>query len=210
MADAALVVDVWADVICPWCYLGEHRLQQAIESAGEPVEVRVHAFQLDPSSPTEVGTAVEYLGSHHGLPHEQAVAMEGQMAERAAADGLPYAADHAVANTAGMHRVVQLGQEHGVGWDYLRAIQAELFAGNLEVFRADELVRIGVGLGLAEAEIREVLDGDRYAEVIEADQRTAARLGITGVPFVVLDERLGVPGAVSVEQYAEVIRQARA
>jgi predicted DsbA family dithiol-disulfide isomerase len=201
-------IDVWADVVCPWCYLGEERLQKAIDQSPHDITLNIHTFQLDPGSSTEVQPLLDYLGGKLGLPPDQAREMEEGMVRLAAADGLPYAVDRPASSTLDMLRAVQFGVERGVGWDYLRALQAELFGGNPKAFEHDTIVEVGAKLGLDAAEIRAVLASDRYADAVRADHDAAIRLGARGVPFTVLGGRLGVPGAVSVEQYATAIDQA--
>jgi predicted DsbA family dithiol-disulfide isomerase len=203
-------IDVWADVVCPWCYLGEQRLTEAIEQSGHAgdITLKIHTFQLDPTATGEVTPNLEYVGAKLGLPSAQAREMEEGMVRLAAADGLPYAVDRPASSTFDMLRVVQLGVERGVGWDYLRALQAELFGGNFEAFEHETLIRVGEKLGLAADEIRDVLATDRYADAVRADHNAAIRLGARGVPFTVLGGRLGIPGAVSTDQYAAAIEQA--
>jgi predicted DsbA family dithiol-disulfide isomerase len=205
-----LTIDVWADVVCPWCYLGEHRLSTAIEASphARDIELRVHTFQLDPTAPATVTRTLDYLSVKYGVAPAQARAMEDHVAQQAAAEGLPYAADRPVRNTTDMLRLVHLGAEHGVSWEYLRSMQAELFGGNEDAFAHDTLIRVGEGLGIPGDEIRDVLATDRYADAVRADHEAAVRLGARGVPFTVLGMRLGVPGAVSAGQFAAAIDQA--
>lgn len=205
-----LTIDVWADVLCPWCYLGEQRLSTAIEQSphASDIDVRIHTFQLDPTLPTTVRPTLEYLSAKHGVPAAQARAMEEGLARQAAAEGLTYAVDRPARNTLDLLRLVHLGAEHGVAREYLRAMQAEVFAGNDDAYEHRTLVRIGEGLGIPADEIRDVLATDRYADSVRADHDAAVRLGARGVPFTVLGERLGIPGAVGVSQYAHAIKQA--
>lgn len=205
-----LRIDVWADVLCPWCYLGEQRLSTAIERsphAGD-IELRIHTFQLDPAATTRVAPTLTYLADKFGIPAEQARAMEEGMAGKAAAEGLRYEVDRPARNTLDLLRLVHLGAEHDVAWEYLRAMQAEVFGGNFDAYEPATLVRLGERLGIPAGEIRDVLATDRYADAVRADHELAVRLGARGVPFTVLGERLGIPGAVSVGQYTEAINQA--
>ncbi|MEU1513862.1 DsbA family oxidoreductase [Streptomyces sp. NPDC005811] len=206
----ALTIDVWADVLCPWCYIGEQRLDKAIERsprAGD-IELRVHTFQLDPTAPTTVAPTLDYLSGKYGVGAAQARAMEEGMARKAADEGLRYAVDRPARNTLDLLRLVHLGKEHGVGWEYLRAMQAEVFAGNDDAFEQGTLLRIGEDLGVPGDEIREVLATDRYTDAVRADHDRAVSLGARGVPFTVLGERLGIPGAVSTGEYARAIDEA--
>jgi predicted DsbA family dithiol-disulfide isomerase len=135
--------------------------------------------------------------------------MEEGMARQAATEGLPYAVDRPAGNTLDLLRLVHLGAEHEIAWKYLHAMQAELFSGNTDAFEHATLVRLGKSLGIPGEQTREVLAGDRYADRVRADQDQAARLGARGVSFTGLGGRLGIPGAVSAEQYTNAINQAR-
>lgn len=209
-AATRLRIDVWADVLCPWCYLGEQRLSTAIARSphAADIDVRVRTFQLDPTAPSAVFATLDYLSRKYGVSPAQARSMEEGLARQAAAEGLRYEVDRRASNTLGMLRLVHLGTEHGVAWEYLRAMQAEVFGGNDDAFAPDTLVRLGVELGIPAEEIRDVLASDRYADAVRADHNAAVALGARGVPFIVLGERLGIPGAVSVGQYAHAIDQA--
>jgi len=205
-----LTIDVWADVVCPWCYVGEERLSAAIAASphGDDVDLRIHTFQLDPTAPATITSTLDYLAQKYGVAPAQARAMEERVAGLAVADGLPYVVDRPVGSTLDMLRLVHLGTAHGVGWEYLRAMQAELFGGNADAFAHGTLARLGEELGIPGDEIRDVLATDRYADAVRADHDQAVRLGARGVPFTVLGMRLGIPGAVSAGQYADAIDQA--
>ncbi|MER7804570.1 DsbA family oxidoreductase [Streptomyces parvulus] len=209
-AATQLIIDVWADVLCPWCYLGEQRLDTAIASSPHAahIDLQVHSFQLDPDAPAAAVPTLEYLAGKYGVSQQQARDMEEEMARQAAAEGLPYVVDRPAGNTLDLLRLVHLGAEHEVAWKYQRAMQSEVFGGNADAFEHTTLVRLGEGLGIPGEQIREVLAGDRYADRVRADQDQAVRLGARGVPFTVLGSRLGIPGAVSVEQYTNAINQA--
>jgi predicted DsbA family dithiol-disulfide isomerase len=207
---ARLTIDVWADVPCPWCYIGERRLDEAIGQsahAGE-IELRVHTFQLDPTSPRAAGPVLDYLAKKYGVPAAQARSMEEAMARQAAAEGLPYAVHRPISSTFDMLRLVHLGAEHGVAWQYLRSMQTEVFSGNFDAFAPGTLTRTGESLGIRAGEIRDVLATDRYTDAVLADHDAALNLGARGVPFTVLGNRLGIPGAASVRQYQDAIDQA--
>jgi predicted DsbA family dithiol-disulfide isomerase len=205
-----LTIDVWADVLCPWCYIGEHRLSQAIESSphADGIELKIHTFQLDPKAPTTVLPTLEYLSKKYGVSQAQARAQEQALGRQANAEGLEYKADRPARSTFDMLRLIHLANDHGVGWDYLRAMQVEVFSGHDDAFEHATLIRLGETLGIPADEIRDVLATDRYADAVRADHDRAVRMGANGVPFTVLGERLGVPGAVSSQQYGAAIEQA--
>lgn len=204
-----LTIDVWADVVCPWCYIGEYRLQKALEQfphAGN-VELRIHTFQLDPNATDEVQSTVAHLAAKYGVSLERARSMEEHAAAQAKSDGLPYELDRPYSSTFDMLRLVHLGNEHGVGWQYMWAMQKELFGGNRDVFDDDTLIRLGKELSIPEDEIRDVLETDRYADDVRYDHYAAVQLGARGVPFTVLAGRVGIPGATTVEHYGQVLAQ---
>lgn len=205
-----LTIDVWADLVCPWCHLGEARLARAVEQSphADEIDLRIHTFQLHPNDTKTPVPVVEYLASNHGVSVDQARSMEGQLAQQAAAEGLVYEIDRPAADTLDALRVVQLGIERGLGWQTMRALQEYLFSGNADAFEHEAIVRVASGAGLPAEEVRDVLATDRYADAVRADHDRAVRMGASGVPFTVLGERLGIPGAVSVAQYADAIDQA--
>ena len=205
-----LTIDVWADVLCPWCYLGEQRLGKAVEQSAhaDEIDLRIHTFQLNSTFTKAVEPTLDYLSKKFGVPVAQVRSMEEGMAKQAASEGLPYEVHRPKSGTLDMLRLVHLGAEHGVGWEYLRSMQTEVFSGNFDAFAHDTLVRIGTSLGIPADEIRDVLATDRYTDAMHADHDAAVRLGASGVPFTVLGNRLGIPGAVSVDQYQEAISQA--
>jgi predicted DsbA family dithiol-disulfide isomerase len=205
-----LTIDVWADVLCPWCYIGERRLDEAIKQSAhaDEIELKARTFQLDPTSPKAVGPVLDYLAKKYGASVAQARSMEEGMARQAAAEGLAYAVHRPVSSSFDMLRLVHLGAERGVAWEYLRSMQTEVFSGNFDAFAHDTLIRTGESLGIPAGEIRDVLATDRYADAVHADHDAAVSLGARGVPFTVLGNRLGIPGAASVRQYQDAIDQA--
>lgn len=204
-----LIIDVWADVVCPWCYIGEHRLQKAIAQSphADDIELKIHTFRLDPTATTDVRPTTEYLAAKYNVPLEQARAMEQSAADQAKSDGLPYELDRPISSTFDMLRLVHLGNEHGLGWQYMWAMQAELFGGNPDAFEQSTLILLGENLGIPTDEIRDVLTTDRFSDDVQNDHNAAINLGARGVPFTVLANRVGIPGATTTEQYGQAIAQ---
>jgi len=205
-----LTIDVWADVLCPWCYVGEQRLDKAIEQSAhaDEIDLKIHTFRLNPTFTKAVEPTLDYLSKKFGVPVAQARSMEEGMAKQAASEGLPYEVHRPKSSSFDMLRLVHLGAEHEVAWEYLRSMQSEVFSGNFDAFAHDTLIRIGENLGIPADEIRDVLATDRYADAVHADHDVAVKLGASGVPFTVLGNRLGIPGAVSVGQYQDAISRA--
>ncbi|MFY1636237.1 DsbA family oxidoreductase [Solwaraspora sp. WMMB335] len=211
---AALRVDVWSDVICPWCYIGKRRLEAALRQTGyaDRVDVRWHSFQLDPGHPAGKRQPVhDMLAGKYGVPPAQVRAMTRQVSELAAAEGLTYALDRAIAvNTLDAHRLNQLAAGHGLGGQlHERLLRAHLVDGEV-LDDAPTLIRLAAEVGLDVDAVRRVLDGDGYAADVAADARAAHRLGATGVPFFVIDDRWRISGAQPVDAFVAALRAAHA
>ena len=212
MSDA-LQVEVWSDVVCPWCYIGKRRLEGAVARFEHPVEVTWRSFQLDPSAPVEGGVdTATHLGSKYGGGREAALAMMEQVSAVAAGDGLEYHLDRAThTSTRDAHRLLHLA--HAVGGASLQgALKERLlhahFTEGLLVSDPAVLERLAVEVGLPESRVREVLTSEEFADDVAADQREAAALGAGGVPFFVIDRRYGVSGAQPVELFDQALHQA--
>ncbi|WP_342779321.1 DsbA family oxidoreductase [Nonomuraea turkmeniaca] len=211
---SSLRIDIWSDVVCPWCYIGKRRLESALarfEHADE-VDVHWHSFQLDPSHPKGHREPVfDTLAKKVGAPPAQVRQMTGQVTELAAAEGLTYALDRAISvNTIDAHRVSHLAAKHGLGGQmHERLLGAHLGEGEI-VDDPDTLVRLAAEVGVPEDETRKVLASDAYADAVQADIREARGLGITGVPFFVLNRAYGVSGAQPADTFLSALRTARA
>jgi len=211
MSDA-LQVEVWSDVVCPWCYIGKRRLEAAVQRSDHPVEVTWRSFQLDPSAPAQGGDMASELGRKYGGGREAALAMMAQVSSVAARDGLEYHLDRtAHLNTRDAHRLLHLAHDLG-GAELQGALKERLMRGYfteaLAVSDPDVLERLAVDAGLPAARVREVLSSEEFGADVETDQREAAALGATGVPFFVIDRRYGVSGAQPVELFDQALRQA--
>jgi predicted DsbA family dithiol-disulfide isomerase len=209
---SAVRIDVWSDVVCPWCYIGKRRLESALErfEHADEVEIHWHSFQLDPSHPEgERRPVFETLAQKTGAPIAQVNAMTRQVTELAAAEGLHYELDRAVSvNAFDAHRLSHLAAAHGLGDQmHERLLRAHLGEGEA-VDDPGTLVRLGAEVGVPEDEARKVLDGDAYAEAVRADAAEARRYGATGVPFFVLNRAYGVSGAQSAGTFLSALRGA--
>ncbi|RMI39480.1 DsbA family oxidoreductase [Streptomyces triticirhizae] len=202
-------VEIWGDIVCPWCYLGLARFEKALAAFPhrERVEVVHRSFELDPSrEPGVVEPVAETLVRRFG---PQAAEMEGRLVALAEAEGLAYRGDRLVGNTLDAHRLLQLARERGLQRRLLDALYAANFARGEDLFGAEALVRLAGEAGLDPAEARRVLDDPAaYRDAVREDQRAAAQLGANGVPFFVLDGRFGVSGGQPAEVFAEALTRA--
>jgi predicted DsbA family dithiol-disulfide isomerase len=205
-------VDIWSDVVCPWCYVGKARFEKALSTYPQRDEVSVvyHAFELDPSYPADKRgeTNLQMLSRKYGMASAQARQAEGQVANLAHAEGLGFDAERPVGNTFDIHRVIQLGLANGVQRELLGAVNEAYFAQARQVFDAAVLAEVAAGAGLDPVAVGKVLDGDQYADEVRRDEAEAGQLGISGVPFFVFDMAIGVSGAQPVEVFTRALDQA--
>jgi predicted DsbA family dithiol-disulfide isomerase len=204
-------VDIWSDVICPFCYVGKARFEQALSSFGhrDEVEVVYRSFELDPSYPKgQHETTFTMLSRKYGMSAADARAAESRVAGLAAAEGLGFQPERPVGNTFDLHRVLHLGLAKGVQAELLSAVNQAYFGQGRQVFDRDVMTEIAVGAGLDEAAAGEVINGDAYAVEVRQDEQQARELGVSGVPFFVFDMALGVSGAQPTEMFASALQQA--
>jgi predicted DsbA family dithiol-disulfide isomerase len=210
VAPALLRIDAWIDVQCPWCYIGGRRLEAAIEASGQAARIRLEprTFELDPVADPAVEPALERMTRRYGVPPERARASEAELAAVATADGLAYTSGRRMSSSRDPLRLVHLAKEHGVGWQFARAVQAQIFAGNADVFDHGTLARLGVDLGVPAEAISDTLAGDGYADRLQVDREAAQRLGARGVPFTVFGDEVVVQGGSPVRDYLGAIERA--
>ena len=207
-------VEIWSDIACPWCYVGKRRFEAALASFEHRDEVTVtwRSFELDPDAPRErPEDSAAHLAQKYGRTREEALAMNETMTRTAAGEGLEFHFEALrLGNTFDGHRLTHLAAAHGLQ-DAMeeRLMRAYLTEGELIADHA-VLERLAAEVGLPAGEVREVLATERYAEEVRDDERTAASLGISGVPFFVVDRRIAASGAQPSEVLAELLRQARA
>jgi predicted DsbA family dithiol-disulfide isomerase len=206
-------VDIWSDIVCPWCYVGKARFDKAVQQLDGKfeVEVRHRSFELDPhSAPGDRATVIAMLSKKYGMSAAQAQAGEYRLRDLAAAEGLPYQAEgRDVANTFDLHRVLHLASERGLESEAWQAFYLANFAEEASVFDREHVIATAVGAGLDRDEVVAVLDDpEAYRESVRADEAEAAALGATGVPFFVIDEKYGISGAQPTEMFAEVLEKA--
>jgi predicted DsbA family dithiol-disulfide isomerase len=205
-------VDIWSDVVCPWCYIGKRRFERALDRFAhrDQVELTWHSFQLDPDAPaTSPGDYRTPLARKFGRSEEQVATMLADLTRLAAEDGLDYRFDIAHhANTFDAHRLLHLARERGGQPELKERLLAAVFTEGRTISDHATLRQLGRAAGLDGAEIDAVLAGDRYADAVAADLEQAREYGITGVPFFVIDGRYGVSGAQPATVFSQALDQA--
>jgi predicted DsbA family dithiol-disulfide isomerase len=204
-------VEIWSDVVCPWCYIGKRRFEKALESFPHEVEVTYRSFELDPSAPVRSGeTVTASLARKYG--GEQRVAqMQEHVRGQAAAEGLVFRLDETPhANTVDAHRLIHLALAEG-GREQQARLKEALLSAYFEDARdvSDHAVlrEIAVAQGLDGARVDEVLASREYDGAVRADVAQASAYGATGVPFFVLEGQYAVSGAQPTEVFAQVLEQ---
>jgi predicted DsbA family dithiol-disulfide isomerase len=207
-------IEIWSDVVCPWCYIGKRRLEAALAQFPQRDEVTLtwRSFELDPHAPDFYpGTNTERLARKYGVSIEEAAEMNARVTGLAAEAGLDYHLDQArPANTFDAHRLIYLGKARGVQAAIKERLMRAYFTEGELLSDHETLVRLGGEAGLDAEEARAVLASDAYADDVRADERRAAEFGIRGVPFAVLDERYGVSGAQPVAVFLDALLTAHA
>ena len=205
-------IEVFSDVVCPWCYIGKRRLEEALSRFDHADQVRVtyRSFQLDPSSPdtSELGLE-QMLAARYGRSIEQAKAMNAQVSAVAAGAGLDFRLDRArPANTFRAHRLIHYAADHGLANELTERMMRGYFSEGVRVGERADLLRLAVEVGLDVAGAAEVLDSDAYADDVRADIDLARQFGATGVPFFVFDRKYGISGAQETALFTEVLSTA--
>ena len=207
-------IDIWSDVVCPWCYIGKRRLETALADFehADRVEVVWHSYLLDPGTPRDSTEPVaEHLGRKYGGGVEGGRRMIDQVEATAAGEGLVFRLHQAArASTVDAHRLLHLAHEDGPETQgrLKEALLAAYFTDARNVGDHAVLREVALGAGLDAGRVDAVLGSDRYAEEVQADIDQAHAYGATGVPLFVIDGKYGIAGAQPAETMTEVIRRA--
>ena len=192
-------IEIWSDVVCPWCYVGKRNLEAALSAFphADQVTVEWRSFELDPTTPKRVELSMdEVLERKYGMSRDQATAANRQMTELAATVGLEYHLDQVqIGNTFDAHRLIHLAAHEGRGGSMKERLLRAYFTEGRAISDRVALAELAAEVGLDPERVTQVLEGTEFADEVRADEARAMELGSTGVPFFVFDERLGVPGA---------------
>jgi predicted DsbA family dithiol-disulfide isomerase len=205
-------VEIWSDVVCPFCYIGKRKFENALKDFNhkDKVEVEWKSFQLDPESKYVPGKSVyEVLAGKYGRSVEWAKQANENMTRNGKEVGLEYNFDIAKpANTFDAHRLIHLASKHGKQDQAEEALFAAYFTEGKNISDLDTLVEIGTKkLGLDETEIRHMLTGTELTEEVRKDEYEAQVLGVRGVPFFVINRKYAVSGAQPTEVFKEVLEK---
>lgn len=205
-------VEIWSDIVCPWCYIGKRRFERALASFehADCVAVSYRSFELDPAAPAvRGGSHAEHLARKYGMPVAQAEQLDQQMTERAAAEDLDFRFDiMRGGNTFDAHRLLHLARERGLQGEMKERLMRATFTDGLPIADKGTLADLAAEVGIPGDDARATLDRDAFATAVRRDEEQAARYGITGVPFYVADGKFAVSGAQPTEVFGQLLVQA--
>ena len=210
-------IEIWSDVVCPWCYIGKRHLESALAtlSAEDPelaaeIVVEWRSFELDPTAPTdEPIDLATMLAEKYGTTRDGALSMMANVSEVAAQAGLDYRFDLTTrSNSFDAHRLIHFAAEHGRQGEMKERLLAAYFCEGARLSDRTTLATLAAEVGLAPDEVSTMLAGETFSTEVRSDERRARELGISGVPFFLVDGVAGVSGAQPPERLVQMIRQA--
>lgn len=206
-------VQIWSDVMCPFCYIGKRRFEEAINAFEHPekIEVEWKSFQLNPALKTDTQINVyESLARSKGWQLDYAKQVSSQVAEMAAQVGLDFNFDRAVvANSFNAHRFSHLAKQHHLGDAAEEHLFRAYFTDGQNIDDIETLVTLGTNIGLDANNVREMLNNpEAYADNVLQDIAEAETLGIRDVPFFVMNDRYAVSGAQATEVFLNTLNTA--
>jgi predicted DsbA family dithiol-disulfide isomerase len=205
-------VEIWSDIMCPFCYIGKRKFEQALQSFEnkEEIEIEWKSFQLDPEIVSNKNRSVnEYLAERKGWSVEQARKLNADVTSMAKEVGLDYDFDKAIiANSFDAHRLIQFAKTKGLGDVAEEALFRAYFTEGKNIADTGTLIALGVGIGLDQAEVKQMLESDSFGDEVQMDIYEAQQVGVRGVPFFVVDNKYAVSGAQSPEVFRQVLERA--
>lgn len=204
-------VDIWSDVVCPFCYIGKKRFEAAAKEVGVELEVHWHSFELDPEAPIrqEVSNS-ERLAQKYGRTLPEVEDMQRNIAAMAKEEGIEFNWENANSgNTFNAHRIIHLAQSKGLGSEAKEAFFYSYMTQGLPIGERETIEDVASRIGLNPIEVDDVLNSDEFSDFVKFDEQVAhEQLKVTGVPFFVFDQRVALAGAQPREVFEQVIKQA--
>ena len=204
-------VDIWSDVVCPFCFIGKKRLEKAAEQAGVELEVFWHSYQLDPDAPIrQEKSNSERLAEKYNRSIAEVEEMQRNIAAMAKEEGIEFNWEHANSgNTFNAHRIIHLAQSLNLGNEAKEAFFYSYMTQGLAIGERETIEDVAARIGLNPNQVEDVLNSDEFAEFVKYDEEVARdQLKVTGVPFFVFDQRVALAGAQPVEVMKDVLTKA--
>lgn len=206
-------VEIWSDIVCPWCYIGKRRLETALSGFEhrDDVEVLYRSYELDPNAPRSSGLDnYARLARKYGISIEEARQRSAQVVEAGAQDGLLFDFENVKqSNSFDAHRVLHLAAVHGMQAEAMERLHRLYFSEGALIADAETLVVAAAEIGVPADETRAMLADPRaYADEVRADERLAGQFGLSGVPAFVIDRKYLISGAQPSEYMLAALEQA--
>ena len=206
-----MTVEIWSDVVCPFCYIGKRRFEEALQQFNqkENVEIVWRSFQLDPDGQPVPGTSLnQYLAERKGVSIEEAKRMNDYVTQTAADAGLQFQLEKAIiGNTFNAHRLLHLAKEKGVQNEVKEALLKAYFTEGKNISDQSVLLNFATAAGIDTNEANALLSSNNHATDVYTDQQRAQQIGVRGVPFFVFNNKYAVSGAQATEVFAEVLQK---
>lgn len=204
-------VEIWSDVACPWCYLGKHRFESALDQFAhkDQVEITWRSFELAPDAPAISDISVnQMLMKKYGMTMEQSLATNERMTALGAQDGIEFHLEKAqYGNTFDAHRLLHLAAKHNLQDAAKERLFKAYFSEGAAIGDTETLVKAVSEVNIDADEARAVLNSDAFADEVRADEQRARTFGIQGVPFFAIDEKYGISGAQPTSAFKQVLDQ---
>ena len=205
-----MIIDVWSDVVCPWCFIGKRRLEKALSGFEykDEIIIRHRAFQLQPDAQGVVPTG-KHLAEKYRVSADQVKEMQANVCAVADGEGLCYNLDDTLSgNTFDAHRVLLYAATINKQDELLEAMYSSYFENSLPLFSHQDICAVAESVGIPAVDVMNVLESDQFTNEVLADRDMATQLGATGVPFFVVDMKYGISGAQPLEAFVETINAA--
>ncbi|GKU79225.1 DsbA family oxidoreductase [Paenibacillus sp. L3-i20] len=205
-------VEIWSDFVCPFCYIGKRKFEEALSKFQhkDQVEVQFKSFELDPNVDSSVIVTIhEKLSQKYGMSIEQARATSANVAQQAAAVGLDFRFDNMLdQNTFDAHRLAEYAADKGKGSAMSERLLRAYFTDNDNISNHARLIELATEVGLDQDEVKQLLDSEQYGDIVRGQEEEGSRLGIKGVPFFVIDRKYAVSGAQSPDVFLDTLSRA--
>ncbi len=203
-------VEIWSDIICPWCYVGKRRFEMALADYPGNVQVIWRSFELDPDAPPHLEEKlVEMLARKYDISVEDAEEMNMRVTRAARDVGLEYRLSKARrGNTFDAHRLLHYAASRQLANQATERIMQAYFCEELAVGERCALAALAPAFGIEQNDALAMLETDAWSDAVRSDEARAAKLAITSVPFFLFDEKIGLCGAQSVDVFSDALKQA--
>lgn len=208
----SLRIDIWSDLICPYCYIGKKRLENVAAEEGIELDIHWHSYELMPEGAAQYSESLpELLAKRYGMSVEQAIQTEIRTAKAAAEEGIDFQWQQAKpGNTFNMHRLLQYAQTQGLATELDERFMHAYFTEGQAIGDMKVIAKLAIEVGLDEQAVWTILESDQFAQQVREDEYLAQELKIRGVPFIVFEEKIAIPGALPREAFRDTLQQIRA